>query len=81
MDTKEIREKIINIVKPYVREEALLSSMTDETRLLADLKVNSARLVDIVLSLEEDFDIEVPDEEIEKLKKIGDLVSFIQAKL
>ena len=81
MDSKEIREKLINIVKPYVKETSLLASVTDDTSLLGDLKVNSARLVDMVLSIEEDFDIEIPDEELEKLKKIGDFVDFIQAKL
>ena len=81
MDAKEIREKISFIIKPYVREESLLASMTDDTKLREDLNVNSARFVDIILSIEDDFDIEVPDDETGNLNKIGDLINLIQAKL
>ena len=51
-----------------------MASMTDDTKLREDLNVNSARFVDIILSIEDDFDIEVPDDETGNLNKIGDLI-------
>lgn len=81
MDAKEIREKVIRIIKPYVREASLLASLRDDASLVKDLEVNSARFVDIVLSIEDEFDIEVPDEEIGKVKTISDLLGLVQANL
>ena len=48
---------------------------------LADLKVNSARLVDIVLRMEDSFDLEVEDDEADQVRTLGDAVKMILAKL
>ena len=50
------------------------SSITD------DLGADSLDVVDMVMSLEEEFDIEIPDEEIETMKTVGDIVKFIESK-
>ena len=81
MNKEEIQKKITEILRPFVRESSSLDTMTGDTKLIEDLKVNSARLVDIVLSIEEEFDIEMPDEELDKLKTIGNFVGFIEGKL
>ena len=52
-----------------------------ETSILDDLKVNSARLVDIVLDFEDAFDIEVEDDDADKVRTVGDCVNLILAKL
>jgi acyl carrier protein len=45
-----------------------------------DLGADSLDVVDMVMSLEEEFDIEIPDEEIENMKTVGDVVRFIESK-
>ena len=52
---------------------ALESSITD------DLGADSLDVVDLVMSLEEEFDVEIPDEEIESIKTVEDIVRFIES--
>ena len=51
-----------------------------ESSIIDDLGADSLDIVDMVMSLEEEFDIEIPDDEIETMKTVGDLVKFIEAK-
>ena len=48
---------------------------------LDDLKVNSARLVDVIIAFEDDFDIEIADEDVDSVNSVGDAVNLILAKL
>ncbi|HAN43775.1 MAG TPA: acyl carrier protein, partial [Ruminococcaceae bacterium] len=43
-----------------------------------DLGADSLDIVDLVMSLEEEFDTEIPDEEIENIKTVGDMVKYIE---
>jgi acyl carrier protein len=52
-----------------------------ETSILDDLKVNSARLVDVVIAFEDDFDIEIADEDVDSVNRVGDAVKLILEKL
>ena len=56
------------------------SSITLESSIIDDLGADSLDIVDMVMSLEEEFDVEIPDEEIESMKTVGDIVKFIEAK-
>lgn len=47
--------------------------------IIEDLGADSLDVVDIVMRLEEEFDLEVPDEEIETMKTVGDIVHFLEA--
>ncbi len=80
MEQKEVFDKVKGILKPYVKSEEALGKSTMETNILEDLKVNSARLVDIVLAFEDEFDIEIADEDADKVNTIGDAVTLIQKK-
>ena len=51
-----------------------------DTNILDDLKVNSARLVDVVLAFEDAFDIEIADEEVDNVNTVGDCVRLVIAK-
>ena len=53
-------------------------SITAETTLADDLGADSLDVVDLVMSLEDEFDIEIPDEEIENIKTVGDVVKYIE---
>lgn len=79
--SNEVFEKVKTIVSPYCKNEEALESATNETSFLEDLAINSARLVDIVIDFEDEFDIEVSDEEADKIRTIGDAVTVINAKV
>ena len=53
--------------------------ITDATDLQEDLGADSLDVVDLLMSIEDEFEIEVPDDEIENIKTVGALVSYIEA--
>ncbi|MCT4585054.1 MAG: acyl carrier protein [Peptostreptococcaceae bacterium] len=53
--------------------------VTPTTSLINDLEADSLDAVEIMMAVEDEFDIEVPDEEAEKFQNIGDIVKFIEA--
>lgn len=55
-------------------------AVTMESSITDDLGADSLDVVDMVMSLEEEFDMEIPDEEIESMKTVGDIVKYIEAK-
>jgi acyl carrier protein len=55
-------------------------AITLESSITDDLGADSLDVVDLVMSLEEEFDIEIPDEEIESIKTVEDIVRFVEAK-
>ncbi len=81
MTRDEVRAKVVGIVKPFVKNEEALESVDDNTNILQDLKVNSARLVDVILAFEDEFDIEVEDEDADAVDTIGDAVTLILGKV
>ena len=81
MTRDDIFAKVVEIVTPYVKNEEALANVGDDTDILQDLKVNSARLVDVILNFEDEFDIEVEDEDADAVNTVGDAVSLIEGKL
>jgi acyl carrier protein len=81
VDEKQIFQEMIKILEPYVKDPALLKAATKETHILDDLKVNSARLVDVIIMCEDVFEIEVDDDDADGIKTIGDAVTIIERKL
>ena len=81
MTREEIFAKVIEIIRPFVKNKEALDSVNENTNILKDLKVNSARLVDIILDFEDAFDIEVEDEDADAVNTVGDAVGLIAAKV
>jgi len=54
-------------------------SITPDTNLVEDLEADSLDVVDLLMSIEDEFEIEVPDEEIENIKTVDQLVKYIEA--
>jgi acyl carrier protein len=79
MTQQEAMDKVVAILEPFVKNPDALASVQMETSILKDLKVNSARLVDVVLEIEDTFGIEVKDEDADKVKTVGDAVNLILA--
>lgn len=80
MEQQQVFEKVVSILKPFVKNPDALASVAMDTSIQQDLKVNSARLVDVVLEFEDSFGIEVKDDEADKVKTVGDAVRMIMAK-
>ena len=61
--------------------DANVEDMTMETKIGEDLGADSLDVVELLMAIEEEFDVEIPDEDIESLKTIGDVVEYIQNKI
>ncbi|MGB5514042.1 MAG: phosphopantetheine-binding protein [Thermoanaerobaculia bacterium] len=81
MTRDEIFAKVIEIIKPFVKNQEAFESVGENTNILQDLQVNSARLVDIILDFEDAFDIEVEDEDADAVNTVGDAVQLIAARV
>ena len=81
MDSQEVFERVVKILTPYVKNQEALEGVTLETHILDELKVNSARLVDVVLEFEDAFDIEIADEDVDSVEIVGNAVDLITSKL
>ena len=77
MENQEIFDKVVGILKPFAKNEEALGGISLETSLMKDLEVNSARLVDIVLEIEDTFDVEVSDDDADQVNTVGDAVKLI----
>lgn len=53
-------------------------TITPETNIADDLGADSLDVVDMLMSLEDEFDVEIPDEEIEKIRTVGEVVAYIE---
>ncbi|MFA5657820.1 MAG: acyl carrier protein [Oscillospiraceae bacterium] len=69
---KKVRAIIVDQLDVDEDKVKVEASITD------DLGADSLDAVDLVMSLEEEFDIEIPDEQVENFKTVGDIVKFIE---
>ena len=70
-------EKVKSIVADQLDVEE--EKVTAEASITEDLGDDSLDVVDLVMSIEEEFDIEIPDEAVENIKTVGDIVSYIES--
>ena len=70
----KVKEIIIDQLDADENAVVADASITD------DLGADSLDVVDLVMSIEEEFDIEVPDEEVANMKTVGDIVKYIESK-
>ncbi|MCM8570100.1 phosphopantetheine-binding protein [Gramella jeungdoensis] len=81
MSEKEIIDRLKKIVEPYVQRVEGLQNFQENTDFLNDLEINSANLVDVVLDVEDEFDIEIDNDSLEGMLTVGDAKSIIQNKI
>jgi len=81
MKEGEVFEKVVKILTPYVKNQEALDAVSLETHILDDLKVNSARLVDVVLEFEDAFNIEIADDDVDSVETVGNAVELIESKI
>ena len=81
MDKNKIQEELKNIIAVYVPEKEILDNLILEHDLINDLKINSAHIVDIVLDVEEKYDIMIEDDVIMQMGTIGKAIDIIHGKV
>ncbi|MBF1698409.1 acyl carrier protein [Streptococcus sanguinis] len=78
MSEKEIYAKIVEIIQEH---DSSKLHITPELSLKEELGVDSVDLMEFIINLEEAFDIEIPDEDMDNFKTISDVVTYIHEKL
>ena len=76
MSSEEVFEKVKNIIVEQL--QATEAAVTMESSFIDDLGADSLDLVEIIMALEEEFDIEIPDADAEKVVTVGDVVDYIK---
>ncbi|MGC8873384.1 MAG: acyl carrier protein [Chloroflexia bacterium] len=78
-----ISDDILRRLKALVAERLGVdeSQITPEASFVEDLNADSLDLVELIMSLEEEFDIEIPDEAAEKIRTVGDAIEYLEERL
>lgn len=76
---QEVEEKVIQLVSEQLSADK--SEITRNTSFTNDLNADSLDTVELVMELEDQFDMTIPDEEAEKLKTVGEVIDYIMAQL
>ena len=72
-------EKLKKIICEQLEVEE--DQVTMESNIMDDVDADSLDLVDIVMSVEDEFEVEVPEDAVEKMKTVGDVVKFIEENI
>jgi acyl carrier protein len=81
MNREATIEELKRIVKPYIQSEEAFETLTEVTDFINDLKINSANLVDVILDIEEKFDIIIDNESMEKMVNVKAAMDIIETEL
>lgn len=74
---KTMLEKVKEIVAESLGAE--ISTLTEETSFKDDLAADSLDLFEVVMAFEEEFDVEIPSEDLEQIATIGDVIKYLEA--
>ena len=74
-----VEEKVKNIIVEQLGVD--MESVTPEASFIDDLGADSLYIVELVMTMEEEFDLEIPDEDAEKIKTVNDVINYIKAKV
>ncbi len=75
----EIEEKVVQVVSEQMSVDK--SEISRNTSFINDLNADSLDTVELVMELEDEFDLTIPDEEAEKLRTVGEAIDYIQKHL
>ncbi|QLL32389.1 hypothetical protein HG536_0C05580 [Torulaspora globosa] len=76
VDKKEITTRVIDVIKAFDKTAAA-SEVTPQTYFHKDLGLDSLDTVELLVAIEEEFDIEIPDKIADELKSVGETVDYI----
>ena len=75
----DVEEKVKDIIVEELGVER--QKLTSEASFMEDLGADSLDTVELVMAFEKEFDIDIPDEEAEKLRTVGDAMSYLHQKI
>ena len=75
----DILERVKNVVDDKLKVDP--SEINSEANFIDDLGADSLDVVDLVIGFEDEFDIQIPEEDSEKIKTVGDAVKYIESKI
>ncbi len=78
-DMKELEEKVKDIIVEELGVER--DKLTESASFMEDLGADSLDTVELVMAFEKEFDIDIPDEEAEKLRTVGDALKYLHEKM
>lgn len=76
MSDKSVTEKVTDIIVEQLGVSA--DQVTPKSKMIEDLGADSLDAVELVMAVEEEFGIEVPDDEAEKLVCVGDIINYVE---
>ncbi len=71
-------EKIKAIIMDQLRADE--AQITMDTNLMKDLEADSIEAVEIIMAIEDEFDIEIPEEDADKFESVADIVKYVEEK-
>lgn len=77
MEREELMEKVKGVIVEQLNVEE--DDVIEDASFIDDLGADSLDIVELVMALEEEFGISIPDEEAENIKTVGDAVSYIES--
>ncbi|WP_343022510.1 phosphopantetheine-binding protein [Flavobacterium sp. PL12] len=81
MDKQKVIDQLKEIVKPYIQDQTAFDALTEDTDFISDLKINSANLVDVILDIEEKYNIEIDNDAMERMINVKAAMEIIASKL
>ena len=76
MSVENVQERVKNIIVEQLGVEA--DQVKPEAKFVNDLGADSLDTVELIMALEEEFDVEIPDEKAEKIKTVGEAIDYIE---
>ncbi|MEL6812689.1 MAG: phosphopantetheine-binding protein [Bacteroidota bacterium] len=81
MTKEDIYAQLKNIIKIYLPEDVSIENVGPNSHLINELNINSSHLVDVVLDVEDEFNIEIKDTELEAMDTVSSAIEIIQKKV
>lgn len=81
MQEKEKYQKLKEIISIYLPEDVTVGDIATDSHFMNDLNINSANLVDIILDVEDAFDIRLENEDMDQMQTVNDALAIIDKKL
>ncbi|MGB2088584.1 MAG: acyl carrier protein [Psychroflexus salarius] len=81
MTKEDIIQKLKRIVEPYVNHTENFNNLTETSDFIKDLEINSANLVDVILDIEDEFNIRIENDDMEQKLNVKKSVEVIEQKL
>ena len=76
---ENIQQKVVDLIVDQLGVDA--DSVTPQAHFIDDLGADSLDTVELVMAFEEEFDMEVPDEDAEKLETVSDVTNYLKKRL